>query len=99
MRNTTFMLCDDCQIIPEHQIIIIVNGSPEGVFDWETGIVAFPGCDGSIAGFEIGSGYGDDVLAEEFAEGFFGVGSWFSLVAYADGSFDGCGWCGINVGG
>jgi len=98
VRHPTFVLGHNGQIVLKLQIVVVVDGSPQGVFDGEAGIVAFLGCDGSIAGFEIGPCDGDDVGAEEFAEGFFGVGSGFALVADADGALGGE-WSGGVVGG
>ena len=93
------MLGHNRQIVLELQIVVVMDGSPQGIFDGETGIVAFLRCDGAIAGFEIGPWDGDDVGSEEFAKGFFGVGSRFALEADPDGTLGGGEWSRGVVGG
>lgn len=76
-----------------------MNAPPQRVFYGDAGVIAFLGGDGPIAGFEVGAGDGDDVGAEQFAEGFFGVGSRLSLEGHADGFGGGGGRGSLSGGG
>jgi len=86
VAHPTVVLRHHLQIVPQQQIVVLVDTPPQRVFERQTGVVALVGRDRTVARVEVGEGDGDDVWAEEFTEGFFGVGAWFSLVGDSDWS-------------
>merc|ERR1740124_1597151 len=91
MTHPTVVLRHHLEIVPEHKIVVLVYGSSERVLEGKAGVVAPIGGYGAVAGVEVGVGDGNDVGAEEFEEGFFGVGAWFALVGDADWAVGGGG--------
>mmetsp|Transcript_21588 Transcript_21588/g.43624 ORF Transcript_21588/g.43624 Transcript_21588/m.43624 type:complete len:758 (-) Transcript_21588:31-2304(-) len=78
------VLGHDGQVVPQHQVVVLVDGPSQGILDGEAAVVDLAGRDGAVAALEVGITDGDDVGTEEFAGGLVGVGSGFALIRDPD---------------
>lgn len=66
MLDPEFVLGTNGEVVPEHQIVVLVDAPTQGVFNWQAAIVDLHGGNGTETGFKVGFSNGHDVVPEEF---------------------------------